>query len=96
MSKENKTAELNDDELSKVSGGGKDPFSLVTVEAGYYRESLNSDKYLYLESNITDFAGSTIRLSLYKLNSNGNFVPCVGVYVEITLEDLSQMYKYNS
>ena len=43
MSEENKTVELNDDELSKVSGGGKDSFSLVTVEAGYYRESLKSD-----------------------------------------------------
>lgn len=92
MSKENKTAELNDDELSKVSGGGNRPFLSVTVEAGYYL--IANNKYLYLESNITGAAGSTVNLPKYELHPNGSFVPC-GANV-VTLEELSQMEKYNS
>ena len=76
MSEENKTFELKEEDLEKVSGGSIGGVNLtMSAGAGYYRNKSNSSIICYLASDVTDRASSYVYLKEYCLDqTSGNYV----------------------
>lgn len=95
MSEENKTVELKEEELKKVSGGYTGHTikeQTITVEAGYYRDS--NYKIYYLGENITGLPDQTASLSQYQF-FNGElqfFCVCQGITLKDIKENMTRYY----
>ena len=76
MSEENKTVELKEEDLEKVSGGSIGGVNLtMTAGAGYYRNKNYSSIICYLASDVTNRASSYVYLKEYCLDqTSGNYV----------------------